>query len=903
MQIEFEIDGMRLTRTSDAYLIEGSENFIECVFTFSSDWNELDKWALFKRDNNTYEIFIENNKCLVPIQCTSTEGEFTISVVGRKNAENITGTASDKLLTVRGSEFVGGMGEEGRLTETYLVKVLAEVKALHEKTATSEANAVQSAQEAADSAAVALQSEKNAKASERAAETSKEAAAQSEANSKTSEDAARGYADDAEESKGAATALAVNAAASANAAAESAKQAEKSAKQAAQSESNAKLSEGNAKTSEINAQSSASESAQSAVNAEKSNKSAEKHSTDAGVFADNAELSAQRVTEQAEQVNRDAAQVASDKKSVTELAGQAVKAAGNAQTYMEQAGQIKTDTQTITDSALQAMGKLITEAQNAQKAAANSERNAANSEQQTSDLAGQAASSAAQAAESATLATQKAGEASNSAEQSETARAAAEMEANRAAEYAANVVENSGRYTAGVKFTPTESAGTRLDMAESMVWEKSTDLIAGRDDFPAKFNCFNTYEALVKNGKIVATEGSYEFEKYKDDDEYDADVFVMFPKGYGRRYIDGEGNEYRYISDKKLSGYVPSPLHFVENTEYNVVGITKYGWCDDGKGGICSRAGKPKRVSISWQDFETKSVARGAGIHAMNFADVTWLQHLGCIKYADRNWQSVVGNGVTNGYLAKEKCCTVSQDSAASIIVANDTAKDFTAGDAIYFSSTSMSSGIYTRKILSITDYDESNKAINVDGPAFKTVAGASGFYCTVSYSGGCDTVLGLDGEISGGTNGRKSVLTLGIENFYANDWKLLGGAFRQDTGLYVNPTPLTAPAWPSSVEDALAKGWIKFDVDFAPTSGYVNELSYSNSYPLISIPKTVGGNSSKPVGDYFYINSDTDLRIVQFGGALSVGLAAGPFYVYLSNWLGYSWFHYGAFGVFRPQI
>lgn len=359
MQIEFEIDGMRLTRTSDAYLIEGSENFIECVFTFSSDWDELDKWALFKRDNNTYEIFIENNKCLAPIQCTSTEGEFTISVVGRKNAENITGTASDKLLTVRGSEFVGGMGEEGRLTETYLVKVLAEVKALHEKTATSEANAAQSAQEAADSAAAALQSEKNAKASEKAAETSKEAAAQSEANSKTSEDAARGYADDAEASKGAAAALAVQAAGSANAAAESAKQAVESEKKAAQSESNAKLSEGNAKTSEINAQSSASESAQSAVNAEKSNKSAEKHSIDAGASADNAALSAQRVTEQAEQVNGDAEQVASDKKSVTELTGQAVKAAADANAYMEQTGQIKADidtqgTEIITQATAQA---------------------------------------------------------------------------------------------------------------------------------------------------------------------------------------------------------------------------------------------------------------------------------------------------------------------------------------------------------------------------------------------------------------------------------------------------------------------------------------------------------------------------------------------------------------------
>lgn len=898
MQIKIIIKTQRLTLSSNK-IVCGTNNFIECLFEFqSSDWTELEKWALFKDGQNTYEMYIQDNKCIIPAQCISDQGEVIMSVVGRNNGKNITATAEDKLLLISGRAFDNP--DEERLTPTYLEEVLGKVRDESLKAATSEANAAQSAQEAADSAAAALQSEKNAKASERAAETSKEAAAQSEANSKTSEDAARGYADDAEASKGAATTLAVNAAASANAAAESAKQATESEKKSAQSETNAKLSETNSKLSETNSQNSALESAQSAVNAEKSNKSAEKHSNDAGTFADNAGLSAQQANESK---NAAAVSLAEAQKKAQEAANSAAEAqtqALNAGNSAQQAALSESNAKTSeTESEASAQSAAQSKAD-----AEQSKLDADKSKTEATTEATKAASSAAQAAESATIATQKAGESANSAQQSETARAAAEMEANRAAEYAANVVENSGRYTAGVKFTPTESAGTRLDMAESMIWEKSTDLIAGRDDFPTKFNCYNTYEALVKGGKIVATEGSYEFEMHKDDDEYDADVFVMFPKGYGRRYIDGEGNEYRYISDKKLSGYVPSPLHFVENTEYNVVGITKYGWCDDGKGGICSRAGKPKRVSIYWQDFETKSVARGAGIHAMNFADVTWLQHLGCIKYADRNWQSVVGNGVMSGYLAKEKCCTVSQDSASSIIVANDTAKDFTAGDAIYFSSTSMSAGIYTRKILSITDYDESNKAINVDGPAFKTIAGASGFYRAVSYSGGCDTILGLDGEISGGTNGRNSVLTLGIENFYANDWKLLGGAFRQGTGLYVNPAPLTAHAWPSSVEDALAKGWIKFDVDFSATFGYVNELSYSNSYPLISIPKTVGGNSSKPVGDYFYINSDTDLKIVLFGGTLSIssGTYAGPFYVYLSNGFDLAGFRFGAFGVFRPQ-
>lgn len=360
MQIKIIIKTQRLTLSSNK-IVCGTNNFIECLFDFqSSDWTELEKWALFKDGQNTYEMYIQDNKCIIPAQCISAQGEVIMSVVGRNNGKNITATAEDKLLLISGRAFDNP--DEERLTPTYLEEVLGKVRDESLKAATSEANAAQSAQEAADSAAAALQSEKNAKASEKAAETSKEAAAQSEANSKTSEDAARGYADDAEASKGATTTLAVNAATSAKAAAESAKQAAESEKKAARSEGNAKLSEGNAKTSEINAQSSALDSAQSAVNAEKSNKSAEKHSTDAGVFADNAELSAQQVTEQAEQVNRDAEQVASDKKSVTELTGQAVKAAGNAQTYMEQAGQIKTDTQTMLDNASQAMAEVITKA-------------------------------------------------------------------------------------------------------------------------------------------------------------------------------------------------------------------------------------------------------------------------------------------------------------------------------------------------------------------------------------------------------------------------------------------------------------------------------------------------------------------------------------------------------------
>lgn len=208
MQIKIIIKTQRLTLSSNK-IVCGTNNFIECLFDFqSSDWTELEKWALFKDGQNTYEMYIQDNKCIIPAQCISAQGEVIMSVVGRNNGKNITATAEDKLLLISGRAFDNP--DEERLTPTYLEEVLGKVRDESLKAATSEANAAQSAQEAADSAAAALQSEKNAKASEKAAETSKEAAAQSEANSKTSEDAARGYADDAEASKGATTALTWN---------------------------------------------------------------------------------------------------------------------------------------------------------------------------------------------------------------------------------------------------------------------------------------------------------------------------------------------------------------------------------------------------------------------------------------------------------------------------------------------------------------------------------------------------------------------------------------------------------------------------------------------------------------------------------------------------------------------
>ena len=175
MQIEFEIDGMRLTRTSDAYVTEGSKNFVQLLFTFSDDWDGIDKYALFARDNKTYEVAIVDGKCIVPYECARTSGQFQLTVVGKETAGDVIATTSDKAVRVSSNEFEENpTGSETRLTNTFLVDTLASVKDYADK-----------AKEYADKAAsVGIEIDK---------------AVESAQNAAISEKAAKGYADKAKE--------------------------------------------------------------------------------------------------------------------------------------------------------------------------------------------------------------------------------------------------------------------------------------------------------------------------------------------------------------------------------------------------------------------------------------------------------------------------------------------------------------------------------------------------------------------------------------------------------------------------------------------------------------------------------------------------------------------------------
>jgi hypothetical protein len=447
----------------------------------------------------------------------------------------------------------------------------------------------------------------------------------------------------------------------------------------------------------------------------------------------------------------------------------------------------------------------------------------------------------------------------------------------------------------GVNYT-----GVRSNDSTGLNFSVSSDVTEGVDDF-RNYDPFNVIEALslpdgYGNSKIIAYQGDGLFDKYKNDPDFGADVLVGFPKGYMYNYIDSNNIITKSTSASYQPNFIPSPMHLRGNKLYNYVYMTKYGWCDDGKGGICSRSGYPMKINITENQFETLSRTKGFTVMGIN--EVSWLQHLGCIKYNSLNWQTTIGQGVSNTYLAQT--ATVSETAVSRIILSNADAASFAVGNHVIISVTSGTHNIIT----AIDSYDSNNMAITVNATTtFNTVSGSTQLIIDTMYSGNADSVLGLDGEISTGTSTKRSVLTFGLENLYSNVWKLLSGAcFTDNNTLYLNSNTDTQYLWPTSAADAVNKGWSKYNANIAQTSGYISTFGYDTNYPYLSIPSATTGTSTA-VGDYLYNTTFTSPHIVMFGGNLSNGSNDGPFYLYLSSSVSVAAWSFGAFGVFVPDL
>lgn len=119
-----------------------------------------------------------------------------------------------------------------------------------------------------------------------------------------------------------------------------------------------------------------------------------------------------------------------------------------------------------------------------------------------------------------------------------------------------------------------------------------------------------------------------------------------------------------------------------------------------------------------------------------------------------------------------------------------------------------------------------------------------------------------------------------GKENPWGNIWGWVDGLNH-----YVNVTEGTDTVYIADhdfADDIGTDPYVEVNISPSMATGYVSAWCYDEEHDWLFIAAEVKGNSSLPVGDYFWQSTSTGWRVAQLGACWAYGLNAGPFCWYL---------------------
>lgn len=164
----------------------------------------------------------------------------------------------------------------------------------------------------------------------------------------------------------------------------------------------------------------------------------------------------------------------------------------------------------------------------------------------------------------------------------------------------------------------------------------------------------------------------------------------------------------------------------------------------------------------------------------------------------------------------------------------------------------------------------------------------------TTTYEGGVATKNTADGKTS--------ICYRGVENFWGNIWKFAYGInFYCEVG-----KPFLGYVCKdfNYAESKRTDNYENIGFALPSENGYVSAMGYSTNYDWLFLPSEVKGNSSLPVGDYYYQNNTWDgYRIALLGGYWYSGSIAGGFYWDLYNGVGSRSRNIGGRLVYVPTV
>lgn len=409
---------------------------------------------------------------------------------------------------------------------------------------------------------------------------------------------------------------------------------------------------------------------------------------------------------------------------------------------------------------------------------------------------------------------------------------------------------------------------------------KTCTRIAGAKNLTAgaDFDKFSMYGGRKRcNVSDGGTINAYYGDEGYTEDGSNGQVMVYQPKFYYLvcpleydRQETGYGYHLRkanyYVSETQRAGFKLHPAFYDKNgNEVNYILMSAYEGCiydtsasaylkndeqvmDASKDKFSSIAGARPASGVSQNltrpNIEQMAKNRGEGWHSLGIKTASMEQLLMIVEMGMMNLQTAIGQGVVN------LPWTTGSDTTSSYAGATG-------------STASLGNGT---------------------GRATKTT----------TYEGGKATDYTVDGKTS--------VCYRGVENFWGNIWKFAYGInFYCEVG-----KPFLGYVCKdfNYAESKKTDNYENIGFALPSENGYVSAMGYSTKYDWLFLPSEVKGNSSLPVGDYYYQNNTWDgYRIALLGGYWANGSNAGSFYWSLVNGVGTRYRNIGGRLVYVPTV
>ena len=345
--------------------------------------------------------------------------------------------------------------------------------------------------------------------------------------------------------------------------------------------------------------------------------------------------------------------------------------------------------------------------------------------------------------------------------------------------------------------------------------------------------------------------------------------YLMCPLEYDRQET-GYGYHLRkanyYVSETQRAGFKLHPAFYDKNgNEVDYILMSAYEGCiydtsanaylkndeqvmDASKDKFSSIAGARPASGVSQNltrpNIEQMAKNRGEGWHSLGIKTASMEQLLMIVEMGMMNLQTAIGQGVVN------LPWTTGSDTTSS-----------------YASATGSTASLG-----------------NGPGSATKTT----------TYEGGKATEYTVDGKTS--------ICYRGVENFWGNIWKFAYGInFYCEVG-----KPFLGYVCKdfNYAESKKTDNYENIGFALPSENGYVSAMGYSTKYDWLFLPSEVKGNSSLPVGDYYYQNNTWDgYRIARLGRSWNGGSSAGGFCWYLDSGVGIRTRDIGGRLVYVPTV